>query len=86
MMKFKQNGATSLEELIITIVLGVVVVFIFAIISTSWKAFQCNNYGNLTDRNTKYSIVNGCFVKTKSGWIPKEEMSKGAYGNSIIEE
>ena len=39
----------------------------------------------ITERITKYSIVNGCFVKTPSGWIPQEEMSKRAYTNSITE-
>lgn len=37
----------------------------------------CKNYGFITERITKYSILNGCFVKTPSGWIPQEEMTKG---------
>lgn len=85
-MKFKQKGFSSLGELVFTIIAFVILMIIFGLFSTIWKAYQCNNYGSLTERITKYSIINGCFVKTKSGWIPKEEMSKRAYGNSIIED
>ena len=46
--------------------------------------YGCSNYGSLTERTTKYSIVSGCYVKTPSGWIPQEEMSKRAYGNSVV--
>lgn len=84
-MKFKQSGASSLGELVFTFVVFIFLIIIFNIFSIIWKTYQCNNYGSLTERTTKYSIINGCFVKTKSGWIPKEEMSKRAYGNSIVE-
>ena len=43
-------------------------------ISIFVKSYQCSNYGELASRETKYSIINGCFVKTKSGWIPKSEI------------
>ena len=54
-------------------------------VSQGFSFYTCRNYGSITERITKYSIVNGCFVKTPSGWIPQEEMSKRAYGNSITE-
>lgn len=76
-----QKGPTSIE-VIGTIVLTIILLIGMAI----WNMFSCHNYGTLTDRVTKFSIVNGCFVKTPSGWIPQEEMSKRAYGNSIVEE
>lgn len=81
-MKF-QKGSVS-AELFVTI-LTLIFVIIFLIISRCIDAYACSNYGSLTDRTTKFSIVNGCFVKTDSGWIPQEEMSKRAYGNSITE-
>ena len=61
-------------ELIATVILTVCVlvgVFLFKSVG-GWAS--CNNYQSLTDRQTKYSVINGCFVKTKSGWIPKSEI------------
>lgn len=83
-MKFKQKGSSGFE-LIIMIVIAVIFGAIIGIVNVIWDAYQCNNYGDLTNRTTKYSIVNGCFVKTDAGLIPQEEMSKRAYGNSITE-
>lgn len=81
----KQKGSTGFE-LIASFVILVIMFIIVFVCTTIWNTYSCNNYGNLTDRVTKYSIVNGCFVKTDSGWIPQEEMSKRAYGNSILEK
>lgn len=73
-----QKGSTSIE-----LILSLVVVGIILICTMFWNMYSCSNYGSLTERTTKYSIVSGCYVKTPSGWIPQEEMSKRAYGNSI---
>ena len=74
MIKSFQKGSSGNTELITTVVLMCTVligVFLFKSIG-GWV--RCNNYESLTDRQTKYSIINGCFVKTKSGWIPKSEI------------
>ena len=68
---------TGNAELIATLVImvGVLVgVFLFKSVG-GWVS--CNNYKSMTDRQTKYSVINGCFVKTKSGWIPKSEIRSG---------
>ena len=83
-MKFKQKGSSGFE-LIVTIVITVIFGIIISIGNVIWSSYQCSNYGDLTNRTTKYSIINGCFVKTDAGLIPQEEMSKRAYGNSITE-
>ena len=82
-MKF-QKGSVSAELLVTGI--SLILIVIVLLISCGIDAYACSNYGSLTERTTKYSIVNGCFVKTDSGWIPQEEMSKRAYGNSIVEK
>lgn len=79
-----QKGSSGLE-LVISIVVTLFLLGIAWIGSVIWNSYACSNYGDLTDRVTKYSIVNGCFVDTPSGWIPQEEMSKRAYGNSVVE-
>lgn len=67
----KVSGNTELN---ITLMLtGVVLIGVFLFKSVGgWVV--CNNYQSLTDRQTKYSIISGCFVKTKYGWIPKSEI------------
>lgn len=77
---YKQKGSSGIE-----LIISLVMLAVFLFLGMLWNMYSCSNYGSLTDRITKYSIVNGCFVKTDSGWIPQEEMSKRAYGNSITE-
>lgn len=79
-----QKGSSGLE-LIVSIGITLVLCAILGIASLIWNNYSCSNYGDLTNRTTKFSIVNGCFVNTPSGWIPQEEMSKRAYGNSVVE-
>ena len=73
MIKSFQKGSSGIEFIIsIVMFLSILVLaFLFNLV-TGWVS--CNNYQSLTDRQTKYSIINGCFVKTKSGWIPKSEI------------
>lgn len=78
-----QKGSISAELFLTGI--SLIFIIIFLLFSRGIDAYVCSNYGSLTERTTKFSIVNGCFVKTDSGWIPQEEMSKRAYGNSITE-
>ena len=82
-MKFQQGSVSA--ELFVTAI-SLIFLVIILLIPRGVDAYACSNYGSLTERTTKFSIVNGCFVKTNSGWIPQEEMSKRAYGNSIVEK
>ena len=67
----KVSGNTELNITLILMVAVLLGVFMFKTVG-GWVS--CNNYQSLTDRQTRYSIINGCFVKTKSGWIPKSEI------------
>ena len=72
MTKSFQKGSSGIEFTYL-VMMAVMLVAAFLLNSaTDWVS--CNNYQSLTDRQTKYSIINGCFVKTKSGWIPKSEI------------
>ena len=73
MIKSFQKVSGNLE-LNITLMLMVAVLLGVFMFKTVGGWVSCNNYQSLTDRQTKYSIINGCFVKTKSGWIPKSEI------------
>lgn len=68
-----QKGSSGLE-FSISLVIIVIVLFAGFIFNSIGGWVSCNNYQSLTDRQTKYSVINGCFVKTKSGWIPKSEI------------
>ena len=73
MIKSFQKGSSDIEVIISLVMLCVILVGVFLFKSVGgW--ISCNNYQSLTDRQTKYSIINGCFVKTKSSWIPKSEI------------
>ena len=73
MIKIFQKGSSGIEFTIYLVMMSVILVVAFLFNSaTGWVS--CNNHQSLTDRQTKYSIINGCFVKTKSGWIPKSEI------------
>ena len=67
----KVSGNTELN---ITLMLMVAVLFGVFMFKTIGGWISCNDYQSITDRQTKYSVINGCFVKTKSGWIPKSEI------------
>jgi hypothetical protein len=73
MIKSFQKGSSGIDVIISLVMLCVILVGVFLFKSVGgW--ISCNNYQSLTDRQTKYSVINGCFVKTKSGWIPKSEI------------
>ena len=36
----------------------------------------CRNYQNITGRATEYMFCGGCFVKSESGWMTKDEYSQ----------
>ena len=67
----KVSGNTELN---ITLILMVAVLFGGYVFESIGGWVSCNDYQSITDRQTKYSIINGCSVKTKSGWIPKSEI------------
>lgn len=70
----KQRG--SFELVFNLIVLGVILVCaLIWHVAGGW--IQCNNYGSITERDTKFSVISGCFVKSETGrWIPKDEMTR----------
>ena len=77
MIKSFQKGVTDTELVTSNIMLIVAVLFGVFMFKTVGGWVSCDNYQEFTDRQTKYSVINGCFVKTKSGWIPKSEIRSG---------
>lgn len=75
--------SNSAFELIATLIIVVVIVVCLLFWNSISGFMQCNSYESMTDRQTKYSIVSGCYVKTEKGWIPREEMSKRAIANDV---
>lgn len=70
-------------ELIATLAVTAVIIVVVLFWTTISGFMQCNSYESMTDRQTKFSIVSGCYVKTEKGWIPREEMSKRAIANDV---
>ena len=73
MNKGFQKGSSGIE-VVVSLVLVVALCIVALLFNRVGGWIVCNNYQSLTDRQTKYSVINGCFVKTKSGWIPKSEI------------
>lgn len=67
------------------VIVSVLLILFVLGVAQGFNYYTCKNYGSITERTTKYSIVNGCFVKISSGWILQEKMSKRVYINSITE-
>ena len=74
---------SNLIELITTLILVAIIVVALAFWNVISGFMQCNSYESMTDRQTRFSIVSGCYVKTEKGWIPREEMSKRAIANDV---
>lgn len=70
-----------MNDTYLTIGMSIGILLIISIINLSIKTYSCNNYEDLTGRETKYNVINGCFVKTPDGWIPKSEIR-----TALIEE
>ncbi|ADG60004.1 hypothetical protein Acj9p104 [Acinetobacter phage Acj9] len=78
-MNQKGNGAI---EFVATIAIVVVILVGVGIWNLVAGYVGCKSYENITDRDTKYSLITGCYVKTPQGaWVPREEMTK----SSVVE-
>lgn len=62
------------------LVISIFVVIIFIAIAVAAKAgigmYKCSSYAELTDRETKYTLSNGCFVKHDGKYIPRSELER----------
>ena len=79
MSKYNDNVA----ELIFTVLM----ICVIAVIGIFWSIgsgyVKCESYAEVTDRQTKFSLISGCYVKNPKGeWIPHEEMTKSSVVNS----
>lgn len=79
-MSRQQDAVT---ELVVTVAIVVIVL----VIGLFWKLgagfVKCNSYEGITDRETKYSVISGCYVKTpENKWVPHEEMTKSSVVDS----
>lgn len=72
-------------ELFISLVIPAALFVLIAVIAGISGYVSCNSYSDMTERQTKYSIVSGCYVKTDKGYVPQEEMSKRAIAAGLSE-
>lgn len=69
-------------ELIFSIGLLFVILFVGLVWNKTSNFITCSSYENITERDTKYSLISGCYVKnTENKWVPLEEMTK----SSVVE-
>lgn len=73
----KNQTGNAAVELMCTLVVCVILLIVGGVWHVGKSYVQCSNYSSITDRDTKYSIISGCFVKTDAGrWIPQSEMTR----------
>lgn len=63
-------------DFIFSLVFLVVVLAVVYIGKFAWGSYQCSSYAELTDRETKYTLSNGCFVKHDGKYIPRSELER----------
>ncbi|AWY10338.1 hypothetical protein HYQ09_gp093 [Acinetobacter phage vB_AbaM_Konradin] len=69
--------SNNLTELVFSVIIVCVIVVVGLTYNTVSGYVKCNSYESITGRQTKYSFITGCYVKTdKNTWIPREEMTK----------
>lgn len=61
---------------LIGVVFGLILIAIILTASVFWRSYQCSSYGDLTSRDTKYTVTNGCFVKYDDKFIPRSELER----------
>lgn len=59
-----------MSEIIIDIIIVVGVIFLLFFGLSSFDRFSCWQFNKDTQIETKYTIFNGCLVKTAKGFVP----------------
>lgn len=64
------NFCTQDPEIILT---GV---FVVAVLTFSWplQEYKCYSYSKMSNLETDYKVLDGCYVKTDKGWFLKEQL------------
>lgn len=57
--------------------LGSVLLCLALVIGTVNRGL-CSWYGQQTERETRYSFLVGCMVKSANGWVPRSELRTAA--------
>jgi hypothetical protein len=59
-------------ESIVAFIIGAALVALFFLLCSAPAFVSCWNLGRVSSLQTKYSLINGCFVKTDRGFVPKK--------------
>ena len=73
MYKSKYDGWLEL-------VIGAALILISLAILLSIKSYECSSYGELTERETRFFITNGCFIEYDGKFIPRSEFERRLIG------
>ena len=63
-MRYLANPAT----------LCILAILVLTLLDYSVSSYQCRSYGSISSRETRFSFVSGCYVKTDRGWRNKKEL------------
>lgn len=69
--------------------LAVIVLFcfgVFAIVVNEYTNYQCNNYQQLTGKETKYVQFDICYIKTDAGWQRYDEYKARAIASEGLKK
>lgn len=68
MFKFLVNRGISLN------IICLMAFFSLIFLCTLLEYYSCRNYGRITNNETKFSLVNGCFVKKGNNFVHSNEL------------
>lgn len=49
------------------------IVFFLVFAGFLYPRYKCSNFAEITERESKYSFVNGCFIRHQKKWIHIDE-------------
>lgn len=66
----------QVSDYVLSAVFFIIMIGLVYMVKFAWGSYQCSSYAELTDRETKYTLSNGCFVKHDGKYIPRSELER----------
>ena len=65
-----KDSYKSFRESVFPIVFVVLFAAAALVAGNGWEAYKCSSLGDTAGIESKFTIVNGCFVKLGDKWVP----------------
>lgn len=58
------------KDLLLQLFLLAALIAVVAGVGQCTVRLECSHVGNISEHESRYEILGGCFIKTKDGWTP----------------